>query len=314
MTAHDVAWTFNTLMEKGRPSIRVQYADVESATAESDRRVVFRFKTDTNRELPLAVGGVPVMSRAWWSTRDFTRPLTEPPLGSGPYKVERFELGRTVSYVRDPNWWARDRPTGRGFHNFDRVRIEYFRDQTVAFQSFKAGQADYRQENVSKEWVTGLRLPRPARRLRSIAGAASQAAHRHPGLRDFEHPARHRVQGPPRARGAWPRCTTSSGSTRTCSLAPTLRSQQLFRQHGAAIHRPAGCGGAGVAGPVQATALPARPVHRAVHIGRQPTASGTNRDGQRRALALFREAGWTVKDRKLVDAVRQADGLHHPAV
>ncbi len=159
VTAEDVVWTFNTLREKGRPSIAVQLADVADAVAESERRVVFHFKSNQNRELPLMVGGLSVLPKHWWATRDFTKPLTEPPLGSGPYKVESFELGRTVTYVRDPNWWARDRPTGRGLFNFDHVRIEYFRDPTVLFQAFKAGQIDWRQENISKQWMTAYDFP-----------------------------------------------------------------------------------------------------------------------------------------------------------
>ena len=132
---------------------------MKDAVAESDRRVVFHFKSNQNRELPLVVGGLPVLPMKWWATRDFSKPLTEPPLGSGPYKVGNFELGRTVTYERDPNWWAKDMPTGRGFFNFDRVRIEYFRDPTVAFQAFKAGQIDWRQENISKQWATGYDFP-----------------------------------------------------------------------------------------------------------------------------------------------------------
>ena len=153
------------MMEKGRPSLRVAYADVKDAVAEGERRVVFHFKSNQNRELPLMVGGLPVMPKHWWANRDFTKPLTEPPLGSGPYKVDSFELSRTVTYARDPNWWARDMPTGRGVFNFDRVRIEYFRDPTVLFQAFKAGQIDFRQENISKQWATAYDFPAVERGL-----------------------------------------------------------------------------------------------------------------------------------------------------
>ena len=126
VTAADVVWTFDTLLAKGRPSVRVSLQDVKDAVAEGERRVVFHFKSNNNRELPLLVGGLPVLPMKWWASRDFSKPLTEPPMGSGPYKVGPFELGRTVTYERDPNWWARDMPTGRGLANFDRVRVEYF--------------------------------------------------------------------------------------------------------------------------------------------------------------------------------------------
>lgn len=295
--ASDVVWTFNTLMEKGRPSIRVAYGDVESATAEGERRVVFKFKTNTNRELPLIVGSLPVMSEKWWSTRDFTRPLTEPPLGSGPYKVERFELGRSVSYVRDPNWWARDRPTGRGFHNFERVRIEYFRDQTVAFQAFKAGQADYRQENVSKEWVTGYDFP--ARRDGLVT--LQELPHKLPtGIQGYVMNTRRDVFKDARVREAlaqvydfeWLNKNLFFGTyTRTTSYFGNTaqQSQGLPSEAELALLQPYK--------DKLPPALFSEPFTLAATDG-----SGTNRDGLRRALALMREAGWTVRDRKLVDA------------
>ena len=141
--ASDVAWTYKTLLEKGRPSFsfKVAFSDMQDCVVEGERRVVFHFKTNENRDLPLLVGGLPVLPEAWWSTRDFTKPLTEPPLGSGPYRVERFDLGRSVTYARRPDWWAKDLPVGIGFHNLDRVRLEYFGDDDRAVRGVQ-GRAD----------------------------------------------------------------------------------------------------------------------------------------------------------------------------
>ena len=97
--------------------------------------------------------------------RDFTRPLTDPPIGSGPYRIAGFELGRSVTYVRRPDWWAVDMPTGKGTNNFDRVRVEYFRDSTVAMEAFKAGQIELRSENISKNWATAYDFPAVAQGL-----------------------------------------------------------------------------------------------------------------------------------------------------
>ena len=118
VTAEDVAWTFDTLREKGRPFYRQYYSDVESVKVESPRRVAFRFKSNENRELPQILGEMAILPRHWWEGRDFTQPLTEPPLGSGPYRIGRFEFGRTISFRRVPDWWARDLPTGRGHEQF----------------------------------------------------------------------------------------------------------------------------------------------------------------------------------------------------
>ena len=159
VTADDVVWTFNTLLAHGRPSYKILLADVKDAVAENPHRVVFHFKSNENRELPLLVGGLPVLPKHFWEHRDFEQPVTEAPVGSGPYKVASFELGRSITYVRDPNWWARDLPTGIGTNNFDRVKIDYFRDPTVTFEAFKAGDVDIRSENISRLWATAYNFP-----------------------------------------------------------------------------------------------------------------------------------------------------------
>ena len=159
VTAEDVAWTYRTLMEKGRPSLRVQFADVKDVVVEGPRRVRFNFSTNQNRELPLIVGGLPVLPKHFFEGRDFAKPLTDAPIGSGPYRVTNFELGRTVTFTRDPNWWAANMPTGRGTNNFDTVHYEYFRDLSVAMEDFKAGKVDVRSENISKNWATAYDFP-----------------------------------------------------------------------------------------------------------------------------------------------------------
>ncbi len=296
VTAADVAWTFKTLMEKGRPSVRVAYADVQDAVAEGERRVVFHFKSNQNRELPLSVGGLPVLSEKWWSTRDFTKPLTEPPLGSGPYRVEKFDLGRSVTYVRDPNWWARDRPTGIGFHNFDRVRIEYFRDPTIAMQAFKAGQIDYRQENISKEWATGYDFPA----VRDGLVRRDEIEHHLPvGIQGFVMNTRRPMFTDPRVREAMGQVFDFEWMNKNLFFSTYVRSHSYF---GNTAQEATGLPDAAE----QALLAPFRdklppdlftePFHVPATDG-----SGNNREGLRRALALLKDAGWTVRDRKLVD-------------
>nr|MCU0987413.1 extracellular solute-binding protein [Acetobacteraceae bacterium] len=165
ITAEDVIWTFNTLRQHGRPFYRAYWADVTEAVAEGQRRVVFRFRDAANRELPLILGQLMVLPKHWWEGRDFTRPLLEPPLGSGAYRLEAFEAGRTVAYRRVADFWGADLPTEKGTDNFDVMRYEYFRDATVAFEAFKAGQIDFRSENIAKEWATGYDFPARRRGL-----------------------------------------------------------------------------------------------------------------------------------------------------
>ena len=119
----------------------------------------FAFAGGMNRELPLIVSQLPVLSRAYWATRDFTRTTVEPPLGSGPYRVEAAEPGRSITYRRVPDYWAAALPVNVGRDNFDVLRYDYYRDGTVSLEAFKAGAYDFRQENSAKAWATGYDFP-----------------------------------------------------------------------------------------------------------------------------------------------------------
>lgn len=156
LTAHDVVWTFNTLMEKGAPFYKAYYASVENVEAENDHRVKFTFAEGVNMELPLIVGQLPILPKHYWSAenRDFGATSLTPPLGSGPYRIERVEQGRFVEYVRVEDWWGKDLPVNKGRYNFDRITVDYYRDSTVALEAFFAGEYDFRAENTAKLWAT----------------------------------------------------------------------------------------------------------------------------------------------------------------
>ena len=295
--ASDVVWTFNTLMEKGRPSIRVAYADVQDCVAESERRVVFHFKSNGNRDLPLSVGGLPVLPQHWWESRDFTKPLTEAPLGSGPYRVDHFDLGRTVTYARRDDWWAKDMPTGRGVQNFDRVRIEYFRDPTVAMQAFKAGQIDYRQENISKQWATAYDFPAVEKGL----VVKDPIKHQLPtGIQGWIMNTRRAVFRDARVREALGQVWDFEWTNRNLFYNAYVRSHSYFGNTPQEAQGLPDAAETALLDPYREALPPAlftEPFKLPVTDG-----SGNNREGLRRALALLKEAGWTVKDRKLVDA------------
>jgi microcin C transport system substrate-binding protein len=159
ITAEDIAWTFRTLLADGRPSFRIQMADVKDVTIESPQRVVYHFKSGDNRLLPLVLGELAVLPKHWFEGRDFSEPLHEPPIGSGPYRITDFSMDRSVTFQRDPNWWARNLPTSIGTNNFDTVRIEYYWESSIAMEAFKAGSIDIRAENLTKRWATGYDFP-----------------------------------------------------------------------------------------------------------------------------------------------------------
>lgn len=154
ITAEDVAFSFEILTTQGSPQYRAYYADVERVVVESKSRVRFEFKYTGNRELPLILGQLPVLPKHWWENRDFNSGSMEPPLGSGPYRVERVDPGRSIHYARVPDYWGKDLAVNRGLDNFDKLIFDYYLDSDIALQAFKAGKFDYWLEIMAKNWAT----------------------------------------------------------------------------------------------------------------------------------------------------------------
>lgn len=159
MTPADVIWTFNTLRQKGLPLYRSYYGDVSRVAQEGARGVRFYFKSSENRELPVILGQMPVLSKAYWTGKDFTKPTLKPPLGSGPYTIAAVSPGQSVVYTRVKNYWAADLPVNKGRYNVDTIRYDYYRDASIALEAFKAGDYDVRLENSAKNWATGYASP-----------------------------------------------------------------------------------------------------------------------------------------------------------
>ena len=159
LTARDVAWSFMTLKEKGHPRLSQAIRLMLSAEAEGDDVVAIKFAPERSRDLSLVVAALPIFSEAYYRTRNFDESTLEAPLGSGPYKVGRFEVGRFIEFDRVADYWAKDLPVNVGHHNFERVRYEYFRDRQVAFEAFKAGAFTFREEFTSRIWATSYDFP-----------------------------------------------------------------------------------------------------------------------------------------------------------
>lgn len=159
VTADDVIWSFDTLKAQGAPFYRFYYKNIARAVKLGARKVKFEFTGPPNRELPQITGQLPVLSKAWWATRDFSKTSLEPPLGSGPYRISSFEPGRYIEVERVKDWWGAKLPINLGQNNFDRIRYDYYRDETVALEAFKAGRYDVRTENSSLLWATAYDFP-----------------------------------------------------------------------------------------------------------------------------------------------------------
>ena len=159
LTAHDAAFSLTALKTKGHPLIVAQMRDVVKAEAPDDATLIVTFAEKRARDVPLYVAGLPIFSKAYYATRPFDESTLDIPLGSGPYKVGKFEVNRYVEFERVKDWWAADLPVNRGSYNFDNVRYEFYRDRDVAFEGFTGKNYLYREEFTARVWATRYDFP-----------------------------------------------------------------------------------------------------------------------------------------------------------
>jgi len=165
VTPDDVVFSFDTF-KKNSPQLGAYYRHVTKAEKTGEREVTFTFDAPGNRELPQIVGQLPILPMHWWNSadasghrRDVTATSLEPPLGSGPYKLKEFQPGHSIVYEKNPDYWGKTLNLNIGTNNFQQIRYEYFRDSTVALEAFKADQIDFRSENSAKNWATAYDFP-----------------------------------------------------------------------------------------------------------------------------------------------------------
>jgi microcin C transport system substrate-binding protein len=159
LTAHDAAFSLTTLKQKGHPLILLQMRDMLKAEALDDATLAVTFAEKRGRDVPLYVATLPIFSKVYYATRPFDETTLEIPLGSGPYKVGKFEANRYVEYDRIKDWWGVDLPVSRGHFNFDVVRLEFYRDRDVAFEGFSGKNYLYREEFTARIWATRYDFP-----------------------------------------------------------------------------------------------------------------------------------------------------------
>jgi microcin C transport system substrate-binding protein len=159
LTARDVAFSLTTLKTKGHPLIVQQMRDMVKAEAPDDNTVIVTFAPGHGRDVPLYVVVLPIFSQAYYANRNFEESTLDTPLGSGPYKVGKFEVNRYIEFHRVKDWWAADLPVNRGSYNFDTIRYEFYRDRDVAFEGFSAKNYLFREEFTSRIWATRYDFP-----------------------------------------------------------------------------------------------------------------------------------------------------------
>ncbi len=159
LTAEDVKFTFDTYQTKANLGFQMYLSDLARTEVLSRHQVKFIFKSKNNVEMPLIVASLPIYSKLDWKNKDFSRVTLQPIVGSGPYRVERIDAGRSITYKRSPNYWAKDLPVNKGRYNFDRVKYVYYRNLDVSFEGFKSRQFNLYEEKNIRNWVTSYHFP-----------------------------------------------------------------------------------------------------------------------------------------------------------
>lgn len=297
ITAEDVVFTFNTLMEKGAPYYKAYYADVVKAEAIDTLKVKFTARDDKNRELPLILGQLKVLPKHYWQDKDFAKSTLDIPLGSGPYQIKAFDNGKTVTFERIDDYWAKDLPVTKGFYNFQTVQVEYYRDETVMLEAFKGGRYDYREENSSKRWATEY----SGTNIRNGKIIVEELQHKNPtGMQAFIMNTRRTLFKDPLVREALDYAFDFEWTNKQLFYGAYKRTNSFFSNSDLA-----------------ATGLPNKkelallepfkddlPEHVFSKEYQSPTTNGSghNRKNIRKAISLLKQAGWTFKDTQLVHA------------
>jgi microcin C transport system substrate-binding protein len=295
--AEDVVFSFETLMKSGSPLYRGYYADVADVIAEDPHRVLFKFKHNDNRELPLILGQLAVLPKHYWEGRDFTKSGLDIPLGSGPYKVADVQAGRSIRLERVKDYWAKDLPMNRGMFNFDALQTEYYRDNTVALEAMKAGQFDYWFETSAKNWATAYDIPavREHRLIREEIPNGNPT-----GMQGFVFNLRKPMFQDRRVREALAVLLDFEWTNKQLFNGAYTRTDSYFEN--------SDMGASGLPSPAELNILePLRgqipdEVFTTPFSNPVTDASGVIRDQQRRAYKLLQEAGWRIQNDKMVDA------------
>ncbi|MFN3659237.1 MAG: extracellular solute-binding protein [Pseudolabrys sp.] len=303
VTPEDVIFSFE-VFKKNSPQLGAYYRHVTKAEKSGEREITFTFDGPGNRELPQIVGQLPVLPKHWWEgtdkagrKRDVTQTTLEPPLGSGKYRIKDFAPGRTIVYEKFADYWGKDLNVNVGTHNFEQIRYEYFRDSTVALEAFKGDQIDWRTENSAKNWATAYDFPA----VREKKVVLEEFPIRNFGvMQAFAFNIRRSKFQDPRVRRAFNFAFDFEEMNRQIFFGQYTRVNSYFEGTELAA--------TGVPGGLELQLLEAVRDKVPAELFSKPYANpvGGNqqnvRNNLRQALALLREAGWEIRDTKLVNA------------
>ena len=304
--AADVKHSFDTLMgPHTAPSWKTVLDDVVGLDLVDERTVRFRFKKP-NRELPLTVGGLPVFSRAWGQGKPFDEVVMDLPIGSGPYKIGPVRFGKDITYVRDPQYWARDLPVRRGTANFDSITVKIYKDNTAKLEALKAGEFDLMRFFSAGDWARRVN----GKRFDSGELVRTEFTHRLPtGFQSYVLNTRRPLLADIRLRQALALAMDYEWMNRQMFYGAYQRVQGLFGNTDCAADGVPSLAEQALLQPWQAQVPPA--VFGAAYRAPRTDGEDSLRGNLRKAQALLREAGWTVQGGVLRNAQGQALELEY---
>ncbi|MEM8574948.1 MAG: extracellular solute-binding protein [Pseudomonadota bacterium] len=298
ITVEDVIFSYEVLRDRGRPNHRSFYKKVTRAEKKGDRTVRFTFDDSGDREMPLIMGLMPILPSHVLTPESFELTTLDPPLGSGPYVMDTVDPGKTLSFKRNPNYWGRDLPVNRGLYNFDEIRVDYFRDASSMFESFKSGLVDLRVELSPTRWAQGYNFP--ALRNGSVVKEALPIE-TPAGMSALVFNTRRPVFADPKVRQALIRLFDYTWINRTLYHDLFAYSQSYFARSELSSHgRPADTTERKLLAPFPNAVKPE--IMDGTFSFPEGDGSGQNREGRVAALKLLEEAGYVLKNGTLVNA------------
>lgn len=297
ITAKDVAFSYRTFLEHGLPGQQAAYKKVEKVDVLNDRKIKFTFKQidgEYDREMPLMMGQMMLIPEHFFKDKNFEKTGLTPFLTSGPYKVIKVEPGRSITYQRDPNYWAKDLPVNKGYHNFETIRFDFYKNAAVAFEAFKAGNVCSREESDTGKWARNYNFPAIQKGLVKKV----EIPHQHQvGMQAFVFNTRREIFQDPRVRRAlayvfdydWLNKNMFHGAmTRTTSFFDNTDLAAKGLPEGAEL---------ALLEPFRAE-LPREVFEEPYTL---PTFEKGSRENLKIAQQLLKEAGWIIRQGKLVN-------------
>lgn len=298
VTVEDVLFSYKLLRDKGRPNHRTYYSKITTAEKIGPRTVKFTFNAEGDREMPLIMGLMPVLPRHYFSADTFEETTLKPVLGSGPYRVARVEAGKQIVYVRNPDYWGRRLAVNAGRFNFDEIRFEYYRNNDPMFQAFQKGLFQLWRESDSGRWARGYDFPayKDGRVVREELPVSVPT-----GMSALVFNTRRPIFADIRVRKALILMLDFEWLNKNYYYGLYTRTQSFFDRSNLSSHgRVADARERKLLMPFADAVDPA--ILEGAYKLPVSDGAGRNRNNRRKALSLLKQAGYTLKDGKLVEA------------